>query len=397
MSILLKHFFARYTPKTTSVGVCAVNAGQQRNYSVDPTLLASLKRGTGGRSSFNGMVVTVFGAHSYLGRHVVSILGRTGTQIILPYRGDPYFMRDFKVLGDLGQVLFLPFHLCDEETIRRAMQHSHAVINLIGKETNTRNFSLHDVHVDGAARLARISKELEVDHFIHISAMVQNLKPPRFVLAPSEFARTKALGEIEVLKERPDATIIRPAEIWGPQDNYLFYYASPPRKVSPMRVTTIPLWAYGKKTIKQPVFASDLAQGIVNALTIPQSKGQIYEAVGPHRYRLDDLIKWIYMQTRHLPQEINISDIWHPYFLARVRLNEYMAHVSPLLNFEKLEREFTTDTLSDKPTLNDLGVDKLTKIEDRIHHILYVFRREKYYTDALGEFPEPPNPPLSPI
>jgi hypothetical protein len=38
--------------------------------------------------------------------------------MILPYRGDHYKMMPRKVCGDLGQVLFTPFHLKDDESIR---------------------------------------------------------------------------------------------------------------------------------------------------------------------------------------------------------------------------------------------------------------------------------------
>ena len=68
--------------------------------------MSNLKRGTGGRSSFNGLTVTVFGASGYLGKHVVTHLGRIGAQVIVPYRCDPYFIRDLKIMGDLGQILF---------------------------------------------------------------------------------------------------------------------------------------------------------------------------------------------------------------------------------------------------------------------------------------------------
>lgn len=78
---------------------------------------------------------------------------------------------------------------------------------------------------------------------------------------------------------------------------------------------------------------------------------------------------------------------------ARVFINEYTARVSPFLSFERLECEFSTDTLSGCPTLDDLGV-KPTRLEDRIHHIVFLFRRLNYYWDGVGEFPEPPNPPL---
>ena len=40
--------------------------------------------------------------------------GKTGSQVICPYRGDPYFMKDLKLAGDLGQILFLVSSYCCE-------------------------------------------------------------------------------------------------------------------------------------------------------------------------------------------------------------------------------------------------------------------------------------------
>lgn len=76
-----------------------------------------------------------------------------------------------KLCGDLGQVLFHPFHLRDEDSIRKCIKYSNVVINLIGRDWETKNFTYHEVHVEGARRLARLCKQANVEHFIHVSAL----------------------------------------------------------------------------------------------------------------------------------------------------------------------------------------------------------------------------------
>jgi hypothetical protein len=86
--------------------------------------LTDMRRGGGGRSSFSGIVATVFGAQGFVGGATVNRLGiffelsleimiflflfiaKEGSQIIVPYRGDVYGLRELRVLGDLGQILF---------------------------------------------------------------------------------------------------------------------------------------------------------------------------------------------------------------------------------------------------------------------------------------------------
>lgn len=120
------------------------------------TNLSSIKRGTGGRSSFNGIVATVFGCTGFVGRYVCNKLGKIGSQMILPYRGDHCEAIRLKVSGDLGQVLFHFYHLQDEKAIREAVKYSNVVINLVGREFETKNFKFNDVHVTGARNIARL-------------------------------------------------------------------------------------------------------------------------------------------------------------------------------------------------------------------------------------------------
>ena len=81
--------------------------------------LELLRKGTGGRSSFNGVIATVFGSTGFLGRYLVNALGKNGTMMILPYRAEPYFVNPMKLAGDLGQVQFQQFSLKDEASVAK--------------------------------------------------------------------------------------------------------------------------------------------------------------------------------------------------------------------------------------------------------------------------------------
>lgn len=121
----------------------------------------SLRRGTGNRSSFNGTVVTVFGANGTFGVALVPALARIGCQVILPYRRNIQQVVSLKPSGDLGQFQFVvsgkakmillpqcdlwlierlfsqPFYLKDEESIHQATKYSNVVINLMSKWNET--------------------------------------------------------------------------------------------------------------------------------------------------------------------------------------------------------------------------------------------------------------------
>ncbi|VEL17904.1 unnamed protein product [Protopolystoma xenopodis] len=272
----------------------------------------------------------------------------------------------------------------DETSLIKAMRHSNVVINCIGQSHPAKlDYLMKETNVEGAENIARLSKILGIDRLIHVSLLK---KTQNSSLQNSSnlslFIDTKAAGEAIVLKERPDATIFRPASMWGSADHFLSYFASLARRVSLGSTAHIYLPDKGINTIQQPVYYGDVAEAISIAAVSPSTAGKIFEAVGPHRYRMDDLIKWIYFTMRYLPTEIKIVDnlLWK-------RLTEL--RILPQL----LYQDSLTDQLTDNPTLEDIGV-KLTKLEDRLHHILFWYRRYREYWDAVSEFPAPPSPPI---
>ncbi|GLH04917.1 Uncharacterized protein GBIM_10576 [Gryllus bimaculatus] len=379
-------------------GVIACIGFQHSSYSSDsriinPPNLASLKRGTGGRSSFNGIVCTVFGASGFLGRYVCNRLGKIGTQIIIPYRGDHYDVMRLKLVGDLGQVLYRPFHLCDEESIRKAVKYSNVVINLIGRDWETKNFKFDDVHVNGARLIARICREEGVKKLIHVSALNAAERPKPCILPKgSGFLASKWRGEQAVREEFPDAVIFRPGTMYGQEDRFLRCYVHLWRR----QLTFMPLWKKGECTVKQPVYVSDVAQGIVAAVRDPDTAGKVYQAVGPKRYLLSELVDWMYRIIRRDGKwdYLRYDMRYDPIFQARVTLTEMICPGWPVgyLHWEGIEKDHVTDDVkAGVPTLEDLGVT-LTDTERQVLWELRPFKANAYYDEELGEF-EKPTPP----
>lgn len=213
----------------------------------------------------------------------------------------------------------------------------------------------------------RICREAGVERLIHLSALNATPEPePLVIKGGSKYLASKYHGELAVLDEFPDATIIRPADIYGQEDRFVRMYAHTWRH----QLRALPLWYKGERTIKQPVYVADVAQAIVNAARDPDTAGKIYQAVGPRRYVLSELVDWFHREMRK-DEKWGYSryDLrYDPFFMAKVRFNEFIQTSWPVadLHRERLEREHVTDVVADGvPTLEDLGVN-LTFMEDQV-------------------------------
>ncbi|KAK6626023.1 hypothetical protein RUM43_006327 [Polyplax serrata] len=357
----------------------------------DPTL-ASLKRGTGGRSSFNGNVVTVFGATGFVGRALCNHLGKRGAQMIIPYRcdSDDLILKGLKLTGDLGQVLFQPFDLRDPLTIHKAVKYSNVVVNLIGRFFETKNFDHYSVHVKGAKDIAKACKEHNVERLIHVSALNVTENPQKYFLKKNNYYAMKLKGEEAVLNEFPDATIIRPSCVYGILDNFLWSLLYPLRR----RGQKIPLYAKGEKTIKQPVYIRDLVIGLINAINDFDTRGKIYQAVGPERYYLSDIATYCsqILQKEIIKRELTCDIKYDISFLLKYILRNQMmgffhSHPKYGLHLDYIEIESTTDVVqSNLPTLRDLGVP-LSKFEEMVPSIILPsFLHKPYQTRSLQSY-----------
>ena len=87
----------------------------------------------------------------------------------------------------------------------------------------------------------------------------------------------KAEGERVVREAFPDAVVVRPAQTFGAEDHYYFYYYA---RFRGLTNGTIPLINHGRNAYKYPIFVRDITQATMNILSDPNSIGQTYELLG---------------------------------------------------------------------------------------------------------------------
>ncbi|KAJ7977164.1 NADH dehydrogenase [ubiquinone] 1 alpha subcomplex subunit 9, mitochondrial [Quillaja saponaria] len=255
-----------------------------------------VRKGTGGRSSVSGIIATVFGATGFLGRYVVQQLAKMGSQVLVPFRGSEDSHRHLKLMGDLGQIVPMQYNPRDENSIKAVMAKANVVLNLIGREYETRNYSFEEVNHSMSEQLAMIAKEHGgIMRFIQVSCLGASSS------SPSRFLRAKAAAEEAVLRELPEATILKPAVMIGTEDRILNRWAHFAKKYG-----FLPLIGDGSRKI-QPVYVVDVAAATVAALRDDgTSMGKVYELGGPEIFTEHDLAELMFETIREYPRYVKV-------------------------------------------------------------------------------------------
>ncbi|KAL8160698.1 hypothetical protein V2J09_002235 [Rumex salicifolius] len=309
------------------------------------------RKGTGGRSSVSGIIATVFGATGFLGRYVVQQLAKMGSQVLVPFRGSEDDPRHLKLMGDLGQIVPMKYDPRDENSIKAAMAKANVVINLIGREYETRNYSFEEVNHHMAAQLALIAREHGgIMRFIQVSGLGAS------TTSPSRLLRAKAAAEEAILRDIPEATIMRPATLIGTEDRTLNTWARFVKKYG-----FLPLIGGGSTKI-QPVYVVDVAGAIISSLKDDgSSMGKIYELGGPEVLTVHQLAEIMYDVIREYPHYVSVPfPVAKAVSSPREMLLNKLPFPLPTPNIFNLDQinALTVDTVVSKDALTfaDLGI-----------------------------------------
>jgi len=412
---------AAFTPslfaahKNAAAPLAAAAWQHQQTRQLSDSLL-QVKSGRGGRSSFTGNVVTVFGPTGFIGRYIINRLAKEGNQVIIAYRGDATDVRKFKVAGDLGQILFVPIDVKNQASLDKAVKYSNWTINLIGRDWETKNFSFFDVHCEAARAIAKACKDAGVDKFIHFSALNASPNPQRclpsvgkyfkrflpkaipqtsasFLPNGSQFLRSKYAGELAVREEFPEAIIMRPSDVMGHDDRFLRYLNNKWRR---SYWNAFPFWRKGEQTIKAPVSVHDIASAVMFAFKNKHSYGQTYQCAGPEFYRMDVLIDY-FLDCTLWDDHRRVDLLTHPKSWPTLAICLWMELLwvnRPLYTWEKFEREAISDVVvDDLPTIRATlpKGHQLLRMEQQAPYEIRLDRKELYEVEKQ-HIPDPPPP-----
>jgi NADH dehydrogenase len=305
-------------------------------------------------------LITIFGGSGFIGRHVVRALCKRHYRIRVAVRR-PDLANHLQPLGRVGQVSVVQANVRYADSIAAAVRGSDIVINLTGilYERGKQRFSA--VQAYGAEAVAQAAAARGA-RLVHMSAIGADAG------STSLYAQSKAQGEAAVLKAKPDAVILRPSIVFGPEDDFFNRFAAMAR-LSPV----LPLIG-GGETLFQPVFCGDVAEAVARAVEGGAKPGATYELGGPEVFSFRDLME-IMLTTIDRKRLL----VPLPFGIAKLQAGLLQYLPKPLLTPDQVELLKGSNVVSKEAagegrTLEGLGITAHT-VQSEIPAYLWRFRK----------------------
>ena len=315
----------------------------------------------------------IFGGSGQIGRNLIRKLTKNNYRVTVVTRNIHQKSYIIKTQANAGYIDIVEANIFDEKKIRALFKKTDICINLIGilfeqKKGNT----FKNIHSIFPSLLAKLCKEYNLKHFIHLSALGIN------DAVDSEYAKSKLEGENNVLKNFPLATILRPSIVYSVDDNFTTNFMTLLN-----RLPIFPLY-YEGKTKFAPIHCSDLTDAI-NHIISKNIYSKIIECTGPEIISFKELLqKLLYL--------INKKRILLPFPLPLAKFSARFFELlpNPLLTSDQL-RLLKYDNISSGKykTNSEIGIPSVRYFEEEVKKYCYMWREggqfstEKYTSKDL--------------
>ena len=318
-----------------------------------------------------GKNVLIFGCSGQIGRSIVRKLTKDNFIVTAVTRNIHQKGIILKTLGNAGFINIVEANIFDEKKIRELFKKTDICINLVGilfeqKKGNT----FKNIHTVFPSLLAKLSKEYNLKHFIHLSALGIN------DAVDSDYAKSKLEGEKNIINNFPLATILRPSVVYSVDDNFTTNFMSLLKNLP-----IFPLY-YSGSTKFMPIHCSDLADIIFHVIS-KNINSNILECIGPETITLKGIIK-------RLLELIDKKRILIPFPLSIANLSAkfFQLFPNPLLTEDQLRLLKYDNISSGKYKTNfDIGVPSTRLFNSEVKKYSFMwkeggqFSTEKYNSD----------------
>lgn len=305
-------------------------------------------------------LVTIIGGSGFIGTQLVQQMARKGYRIRVGVRR-PDLAGHLRPLGAVGQIQPVQVNIRNSDSVTRAVNGADIVINLVGIGHEGGKQRFRAVHTMGAANVATSAAEAKVATLVQMSALGADAE------SESNYFRTKALGEAEVLKAFPKAIIMRPSLVFG-QDDTIFNRFGMISRMSPF----IPV-IHGN-TKFQPAYVGDVATAFVAAAEGHAKPGKTYELGGPDV----ETMKQLMARVLH---EAHRSKPLIPVPAALAKFGAWFTQIlpNPILTVDQviqlgMDNVVSDSAAKDKRTFAGLGVTP-TPMDDVLPDYMWRFRK----------------------
>ena len=288
----------------------------------------------------DGKRVTVFGGAGFVGRTIVRELARRGARVTVGCR-DVERAKFLKPMGAVGQITPVKADVTNAGQVAKAVEGAEIVISLVGILYQYGGNTFDAVQASGPGLIAAAATETGAKQMVHVSAIGADAD------SKSSYASSKAIGEAAVREAFPNATILRPSIIFGPDDGFFNKFAGL-AGLAP----ALPLIG-GGHTRFQPVCVQDVAAAALAALERSDAAGKTYELGGPTVYSFRQLMELMMAHTKRPRPLIPV-----PFWAARIKAGFLELLPKPLLTRDQVELLKSDNVVAeDTPGLADLGIE----------------------------------------
>ena len=313
-------------------------------------------------------LVTIYGGSGFVGRYIARRMAKEGWRVRVAVRrpNEAIFVKPYGVVGQVEPILC---NIRDDASVEAAMNGADAVVNCVGILAESGKNTFDAIQSEGAARVARIAAVNGIETMVHVSAIGAD------ATGSSAYQRTKAEGEAAVLEHMPNAVILRPSIVFGPEDQFFNRFASMTR-LSPL------LPVVGADTKFQPVYVDDISKAAALALNGTAAPG-IYELGGPDVNTFRELMTQMLEVIRRRRLVVNI-----PFFVGAIMGATF--DVLGKLTFGLIPAQITSDQVKnlrndnvvsqDAKSFEDLGITPVS-LEAVLPDYLWRFRPSGQYSE----------------